>query len=86
MTVMNNLGLDNRKVIKACITSVKNNIPLLYLTMINFKKMDDKDLVFINRPLTEKEDLEFSEYLKAHKKKIKVRVKRQASTVNILIP
>ena len=37
--------------------------------MINFKKMDDKDFVFINKPLTEREDKEFSDFLKTRKKK-----------------
>ena len=37
--------------------------------MINFKKMDDKDFVFVNKTLTEKEDKEFSDFLKTRKKK-----------------
>jgi hypothetical protein len=37
--------------------------------MINFKKMDDKD--FVNKPLSNKEDKEFSDFLKLHKKKSK---------------
>ena len=32
--------------------------------MINFKKMDDKDFVFINKNLSEKDDKEFSDFLK----------------------
>jgi len=35
--------------------------------MVNFKKIDDKDLVFVNKPLSEKEDKEFSDFLKARK-------------------
>lgn len=35
--------------------------------MINFKKMDDKDFVFINKPLSQKEEKEFSDYLKLRK-------------------
>ena len=35
--------------------------------MVNIKKIDDKDLVFINKPLTDKEEKEFSEFLKARK-------------------
>ncbi|WP_157280376.1 hypothetical protein [Pedobacter borealis] len=31
--------------------------------------MDDKDFVFVNKPLTEKEDKEFSDFLKTRKKK-----------------
>ena len=37
--------------------------------MINFKKMDDKDFVFVNKTLTEKEEKEFSDFLKTRKKK-----------------
>ena len=37
--------------------------------MINFKKMDDKDFVFVNKPLSEKEEKEFSDYLKLRKTK-----------------
>jgi len=35
--------------------------------MINFKKMDDKDFVFINKKLSEKDDKEFSNFLKKRK-------------------
>jgi hypothetical protein len=35
--------------------------------MINFKKMDDKDFVFINKNLSEKDDKEFSNFLKKRK-------------------
>ena len=35
--------------------------------MINFKKMDDKDFVFANKPLSDKEDKEFSDFLKSRK-------------------
>ncbi len=37
--------------------------------MINFKKMDDKDFVFVNKPLSKKEEKEFSDFLKSRKKK-----------------
>jgi hypothetical protein len=37
--------------------------------MINFKKMDDKDFVFINKNLSEKDDKEFSNFLKKRKTK-----------------
>ena len=37
--------------------------------MINFKKMDDKDFVFVNKPLTDKEEKKFSEFLKSRKAK-----------------
>jgi hypothetical protein len=35
--------------------------------MINFKKMDDKDFVFIKKEQNEKEDKEFSIFLKNRK-------------------
>lgn len=37
--------------------------------MINFKKMDEKDFVFISKPLSDKEDKAFSEFLKNRKAK-----------------
>jgi hypothetical protein len=37
--------------------------------MINFKKMDDKDFVFVNKPLSDKEEKEFSDFLKSRKTK-----------------
>lgn len=37
--------------------------------MINLKKMDEKDFVFVNKPLSNKEEKEFSDFLKLHKKK-----------------
>ncbi|MDP3916490.1 MAG: hypothetical protein Q8R96_22415 [Bacteroidota bacterium] len=39
--------------------------------MANFKKIDDHDFVFVNRPLSEKEDNEFSNFLKSRKSKTK---------------
>jgi len=42
-------------------------------TMANFKKMDDHDFVFVNKPLTAKEEKEFSDYLKSRKSKIKTK-------------
>lgn len=41
--------------------------------MINIKKIDDKDLVFINKPLSTAEDKAFSEFLKQRKKLAKKR-------------
>lgn len=35
--------------------------------MVNFKKMDDKDFVFINKNLSENDDKEFSNFLKKRK-------------------
>jgi hypothetical protein len=37
--------------------------------MINFKKMDDKDFVFINKSLSTQEEKEFSDFLKSRRKK-----------------
>ena len=37
--------------------------------MINLKKMDDKYFVFINKNLSEKDDKEFSNFLKERKTK-----------------
>jgi hypothetical protein len=37
--------------------------------MINFKKMDEKDFVFINKPVSDREDNAFSEFLKNRKTK-----------------
>jgi hypothetical protein len=37
--------------------------------MIDFKKMDDKDFVFINEPLDDKDDKAFSNFLKNRKSK-----------------
>ncbi len=37
--------------------------------MIDFKKMDDKDFVFINKRLSKKDDKAFSDFLKNRKPK-----------------
>ncbi len=46
--------------------------------MANFKKMDDHDFVFVNKPPTEKEEKEFSDFLK--NRKSKPRAKRNSRT------
>ncbi len=46
--------------------------------MINLKKMDDHDFVFVNKPLTEKEEKEFSDFLK--QRKARLRSKKTAQT------
>ncbi|MDI9365957.1 MAG: hypothetical protein QM541_13455 [Flavobacterium sp.] len=38
--------------------------------MIDFKKMDDKDFVFIAKPLSSKQDKAFSDFLKNRKTKV----------------
>ena len=48
--------------------------------MANFKKIDDRDFVFVNKPLTTKEEKEFSDFLKARKSKLNA--KRTLSTVS----
>jgi len=37
--------------------------------MIDFKKMDDKDFIFINKPLSDKDEKAFSYFLKNRKAK-----------------
>ncbi len=41
--------------------------------MANYKKMDDHDFVFVNKPLTPEEDKEFSDFLKNRRSRIKTR-------------
>ena len=43
--------------------------------MANYKKMDDQDFIFINKPLTSAEEKEFSEFIKNLKAKNKVKRK-----------
>lgn len=46
--------------------------------MINLKKIDDKDFVFINKDLSEKEDKEFSDFLRNRKKsKFRGKIKKR---------
>ena len=50
--------------------------------MINFKKMDDKDFVFVSKPLSEKEEKEFSDFLKSRKAKArKTRIIKNSNTM-----
>ena len=39
--------------------------------MANFNKMDDLDFVFVNKPPTDEEEKEFSEFLKKKKENLK---------------
>ena len=39
--------------------------------MANFKKMDDHDFVFVNKPMTITEEKEFSDFLKSRKSRTK---------------
>ncbi len=47
--------------------------------MVNIKKIDEKDFVFINRPVTKKEDEAFSAFLKDRKKKKAIRTKTKTN-------
>ena len=47
--------------------------------MVNFKKMDDHDFVFVNKPLSAKEEKEFSDFLKERKTRLKA--KRNSRTI-----
>jgi DNA-directed RNA polymerase sigma subunit (sigma70/sigma32) len=38
--------------------------------MVNIKKIDEKDMVFLNKPLSDKEEKEFSDFLKSRNKKL----------------
>jgi len=45
--------------------------------MINLKKIDDKDFVFINKALNEKEDKAFSDFLRTRKsRKLRSKLKK----------
>ena len=49
--------------------------------MIDFEKMDDKDFVFVNKPLSDKEEQAFSEFLKSRKtKKRRTRATKKEKT------
>ena len=41
--------------------------------MVTIKKMDEHDFIFVNNPLTAKEDKEFSAFLKNRKEKLKAK-------------
>jgi hypothetical protein len=48
--------------------------------MANFKKMDDHDFVFVNKPMTVKEEKEFSDFLRSRKSKTKSKRNVQSKT------
>jgi len=52
--------------------------------MVNFKKMDEKDFVFINKPLNEKEEKEFSDFLKKKKLKTKSKMSKTSGKQKVL--
>ena len=41
--------------------------------MVNTKKMDEQDFVFVNKPLTAKEEKEFNDFLKERKSRLKTK-------------
>ena len=41
--------------------------------MVNIKKIDEQEIVFINKTLTAKEDKEFSDFLQERKSKLKAK-------------
>ena len=49
--------------------------------MANFKKMDDHDFVFVNKPLTAKEEKEFSDFLRT--RKLRVKTKRKSTELDV---
>ena len=51
--------------------------------MIDLKKIDDKDFVFVNKPLSAKEEKEFSDFLKERKTKARrTRVAKKANDLS----
>ena len=48
--------------------------------MVNIKKIDEQDLVFVNKPLTAEEDKEFSDFLKERKSRLKTKRNFQATS------
>jgi hypothetical protein len=50
--------------------------------MVNFKKMDEQDFVFVNKPLTAKEEKEFSDFLKVRKSKSKAKRNLRTATAS----
>ena len=54
--------------------------------MANYKKIDDLELVFVNEPLSEKEDKEFSDFLKDRKTKSLPKSKQNQKTQTAIKP
>jgi hypothetical protein len=48
-------------------------------SLINVKKIDEKDLVFVKKNFTKQEDLAFSEFLKNRKNSPDKKVQRKSS-------
>ena len=51
--------------------------------MIDFKKMDEKDFVFLNKPLSEADEKDFSEFLKSRNVKLKQAQKPKKFKVSV---
>lgn len=54
--------------------------------MAKYKKLDDLELVFVNEPLSEKEDKDFSDFLKNRKTKLLPKSKRNQYTRTAIKP
>ena len=54
--------------------------------MVNIKKIDEQDLVFVNKTLTVKEDKEFSDFLKERKSKLKAKQNLRTVTTRKKFP
>jgi hypothetical protein len=54
--------------------------------MTNYKKIDDLELVFVNEPLSEKEDKEFSDFLKNRKTRSSPKSKQTQKTQPAIKP
>ena len=61
---------------------MKNRISI----MVNIKKIDEQDLVFVNKTLTAKEDKEFSDFLKERKSRLKAKQNLRTVTARKKIP
>lgn len=54
--------------------------------MVNIKKIDEQDLVFVNKPITAKEDKEFSDFLKERKSRLKTKRSFRTTTAKPVSP
>ncbi len=54
--------------------------------MAKYKKLDDLELVFVNEPLSEKEDKDFSDFLKDRKTKSSPKSKQIKNTQKAIQP
>lgn len=54
--------------------------------MANLKKIDDLEFVFVNKPLSEKEEKEFSDFLKNRKARPTPKSKQNKNAKSVSIP